>query len=272
MSNFHPIKALTTIIILALFGGTWSSPVAADTTNGVCVTSGHRFIGPQHPSATARQITLNLPAEVPAGNVTVEVWYSDSYEGRATTGHWHQTNEVVTVLGVTGSDLEDWTASANGYATGTATLAEATDTVTVHHPATSGIDSVNLDRVCLTPHVEVVPEPVVEPAPEPTPTPAPQPEPKTAPTPETPAEPVCEDNEKCAPACPTGTMRTRTSGAECVTIEHCPTVTTWIPLGGFDAISAGTVTPMSPTGLLADCPTEVVPVTVTYTYQGCVWQ
>lgn len=116
-------------------------------------------------------------------------------------------------------------------------------------------------------------EPVVieRPTPEPGPAPIPEPEPVAVP------DPGCDDAPECVPVaeCDQGMMRTRTSNGECVPIDHCPPIHVTVPLGAFAPVTVATITPMSPTGLLADCPRhtdDINPVHVTYHYQDCVWR
>ncbi len=96
----------------------------------------------------------------------------------------------------------------------------------------------------------------------------PRPEP---PVPTTPTTTTCIE---CLPECPDGEMRTRASGTSCVPIAYCPAVSLAVPLNGGDVVFIPTdIIPMSPTGLLKDCPThvsDIQPVSVTYFFERCV--
>ncbi len=276
------ILAVTTFFVV----GTGVQAVGSQTVAPVCTGESIRFVN-HH---TADTDTLALPSTLEPGRYTVSVTTADSYLGRSASPPEEQTSELVGIpeLGYypdPADDLEDGVESASLTVSFLADIVNPIDSVTVQHFPGIGprdFDSVFVPAVCFVkqppPETTTTTQPTTTTVQEPTTTQPPLvsttiPEivicvdedgkvfelraPAECPPPE---EPECE--LECVP-CPEGEMRTRWSYPDCEPILFCPEVPA--PWGGY-------AVPMSPSGLLADCPDylpEDDPVVTWYAY--CIW-
>ncbi len=289
------IKRAAVITILVLASLLAFVPGAgAQTIDTQCETT-IRFIN----GVTDSVDVLNF--DLPAGHYELTVFAHDTYETpqpRENSDPALQQGERVRVMHVTTDDLADGVRYAEDIKQGELIVADPITTVEAHHVHAGGWDSV-IAQVCFRHISDRTPPVIEEPAPEPKPDPEPEPDPcaeysvDNQPAedsdcwdcelygnqicgPVEPPAPVIEPEPEtcveCLPECAVSEMRTRDSGNECVPIQYCEPVTELIVVGEYEVMEGRTITPMSPTGLLADCPTsydDVVPVHVSYIFELC---